>query len=81
MPIHCNLNVANHLQLYLQWEQKLPITDTRQHQKFIRPLALFPHLEARQWHTSPPGLMHVLSASTLEAYRHKASFFFFLHVP
>jgi hypothetical protein len=52
MPMYCNLEVAHCLQVNMQWELKLPITETLQrHKIFIRPLALFrlfPHLEAYQ---------------------------------
>jgi hypothetical protein len=68
MPIGGHLNVATHLQVNLRWELKLPITGTLQwHTNFIKPLALFPHLEAFQVDTSSPQQMQVFFAP-LEAY-------------
>ena len=68
MPISGHLNVANYLQVNLQWELKLPIAETLQrHKIFVRPLALFPHLEAFQVDMSSPEQMQVFFAP-LEAY-------------
>jgi hypothetical protein len=69
MPIASNLNVAHYLQVNLQWELKLPIAETLQrHKVFIRPLALFPHLETFELDMSSPENMQLWSASPLEAY-------------
>jgi hypothetical protein len=64
MPINCHLHVAHYLQINLQWELKLPITKTLlRHKSFIRPLALWPHLEAVQIISGIEA-----SGSPLEAY-------------
>ena len=68
MPITNHLVAASLLQINLQWELKLPITETLQrHKQFIRPLALLPHLEVFDG-TFSPELMQVISAAPLEAY-------------
>jgi hypothetical protein len=60
--------MAHSLQLNLQWELNLPITETLQrHNIFVRPLALFSHLEAFQVDISSPEQTQVAFAP-LEAY-------------
>ena len=69
MPIFNHLQVVNNLQVNLQWGLKLPIAKTiLLHAKFIRPLALQPHLEIFQVDTSSPEIMRMWSGSPLEAY-------------
>ena len=69
MPINCHLNVANNLQINLQWELKLPIADMWQrHKQFSSPLALWPHLEVWFFDASSSEAMKLWSTSALEAY-------------